>query len=97
VSDILVLQVVVIACGTSAFVASLWFLRRYLELRQERSLRPPAPDLVRLERIEQVVEVTAVEVERLAEANRFLAKLLAERTTPIGPAAKPPERVITPH
>ena len=96
-SDIVLLQVVVLTCGTSAFVASLWFLRRFLELRHERSLRTTPPDSVRLERIEQVVEVTAIEVERLAEANRYLAKLLADRNTTIGSAGKPPERVITPH
>lgn len=34
----------------------------------------------RLARIEQTVEATAVEVERIAEAQRFAAKLLAEQT-----------------
>lgn len=43
---------------------------------------PPAssPDVIaRLERIEQAVEAVAVEVERIAEAQRFSAKLLAEQ------------------
>lgn len=43
---------------------------------------PPSssPDVVaRLERIEQSVEAVAVEVERIAEAQRFSAKLLAEQ------------------
>ena len=35
----------------------------------------------RLERIEQAVETTAVEIERLAESNRFLTKRLAEKST----------------
>ncbi len=97
-SDIFALQAVLLVCGTTAFVASLRFLRRYLELRHERALRLPPADLSeRLERIEQTVESTAVEVERVAEANRFVAKLLAERGTPIGSLVKPPERVITPH
>jgi hypothetical protein len=40
----------------------------------------PSPDLVaRLERIEQGVEAVAVEVERIAEAQRFSAKLAAEQ------------------
>ena len=39
----------------------------------------PSPDVVaRLERIEQAVEAVAVEVERIAEAQRFSAKLAAE-------------------
>ena len=41
---------------------------------------PPSPELVaRLERIEQAVEAVAVEVERIAEAQRFSAKLMAEQ------------------
>lgn len=40
----------------------------------------PSPDVVaRLERIEQAVEAVAVEVERIAEAQRFSAKLAAEQ------------------
>jgi hypothetical protein len=42
------------------------------------------------------VEATAVEVERIAEANRFVAKLLVDRAGPL-PAMSKPERVITPH
>jgi hypothetical protein len=98
VSDILVIQVVVLACGTTAFVASLRVLRRFLELRHERWLRTPAIEVLdRLENIEHTVESTAIEVERLAEANRFMAKLLAERSAPSVPLPKTPERVITPH
>lgn len=33
----------------------------------------------RLERIEQAVEAVAIEVERVAEAQRFAAKLMAEQ------------------
>jgi hypothetical protein len=43
---------------------------------------PPqaSPEVVaRLERIEQAVETVAVEVERIAEAQRFSAKLIAEQ------------------
>ena len=54
----------------------------------ENNPLPPKPsprDLARearrLERIEQAVETTAVEVERLAESNRFLTKLLAEKSS----------------
>jgi hypothetical protein len=98
VSDILVIQVVVLACGTTAFVASLRFLRHVLELRHERVLRAPAVEVLdRLESIEHTVESTAIEVERLAEANRFMAKLLSERSAPSVPLPKTPERVITPH
>ena len=43
--------------------------------------RPPAPQLddQRLEQLQQSVDAIAVEVERIAEAQRFSAKLLVER------------------
>ena len=58
-------------------------LIRALTRRWERSaqLPPPAsPEITtRLERIEQAVEAVAIEVERIAEAQRFSAKLMAEQ------------------
>jgi hypothetical protein len=95
--EMLAFQAVSIVCATAVFIASLRFLQGYLELRRRRAVTPPAdPILERLERIEIAVDATAVEVERISEANRFLAKLLADRA---GAAALPsrPERVITPH
>ena len=50
-----------------------------------------------LSRIEQAVETTAIEVERIAEAQRFTSKLLAERGTAEPRPANAPHRVITPH
>jgi acyl dehydratase len=48
----------------------------------------------RLARLENSVDATAVEVERISEAQRFTAKVLAERTN----APKLPERKsVTPH
>jgi len=95
--EIMPLQIVALLCGTIVFVATLGFVRRYLELRQERRALAPADELAtRLERIEHTVESTAIEVERISEANRFLAKLLADRASAPNPAAAPP-RVITPH
>ena len=56
---------------------------RAITRRWERGAPPlpqTAPDVIaRLERIEQAVEAVAVEVERIAEAQRFSAKLLAEQ------------------
>jgi hypothetical protein len=96
-SEILAFQAILFVCGTTAFVASLRFLRRFLELKQERSLRAPADGLMeRLDRIEAGIDATALEVERMAEANRFMAKLLADRSE-VGRPLNKPERVITPH
>ena len=96
-SEATFLAAISLVCGTVVLIGGFRFFRRYLELKHER----PAPTAidglgVRLDRIELIIESTAVEVERISEANRFMAKLLAERA---GPAALPksPERVITPH
>ena len=95
-SEMVAFQAIVLVCGTTAFVASLRFLRRWLELRQERLLREPPDGLgERLDRIDAVVEATAVEVERISEANRFMAKVLAAGTDP--GRATTPKRILTPH
>jgi len=95
--DFLAFQAITIVCATAAFVASLRFVRQYLESRNDRRIAAPPPAQTdRLERIEMIVEATAIEVERISEANRFLAKLLAERTGSPTPPIRP-ERVITPH
>ena len=77
---------------------------RYLEIRKQNNPAIASAEMhemqERLARIEAVVETTAIEVERIAEANRFMSKLLAERTVttaPILARVNQPERVITPH
>ncbi|HEX6060256.1 MAG TPA: hypothetical protein VFZ11_14700 [Gemmatimonadaceae bacterium] len=63
----------------------------------------PAADDARLERLEIAVETIAVEVERISEAQRFTAGLLAERLPARGerggelPAASAAKRTNTPH
>lgn len=53
----------------------------------------------RLARVEQAVEAIAIEMERVGEGQRFLTKILAERTPQAlaesSAAARPP--TITPH
>lgn len=62
----------------------------------ERRHNPPPPaalpaDLgARLDRIEQTVESIAVEIERVAEAQRFLTKLQTERPAIGAPPPQPP-------
>src|SRR6478752_3642371 len=50
----------------------------------------------RLARIEQAVDATAVEVERISEAQRFTTKLLVEKGHQ-NPAESSRAKVITPH
>lgn len=68
-------SVVVIALGIPIIRA---FTRRW---ERGPQLPPTAsPDVTaRLERIEQAVEAVAIEVERIAEAQRFSAKLMADQ------------------
>jgi len=54
------------------------YLRR---MRRKDSYVPAAPyDEDRLARIEQAVDAIAIEVERIAESQRFLTRLQTERT-----------------
>jgi hypothetical protein len=85
-----------------AFMTTARFVLRVVELRHERLRQTPPETFTalsqRLDRIENAVETTALEVERIAEANRFMAKLLAERSSaPPSTAPAKSERVITPH
>ena len=95
--------------GLAAVLVGLALVARvsvaaWLRVKQfERDAPPPlaaprweAADLAaRLARIEQGVEATAIEVERLAEGQRYAARLLAE---PRAAASAPePARAITPH
>jgi hypothetical protein len=57
-----------------------------------------ATDLAaRLTRIEQAVETTAVEIERLAEGQRYATRLLTEPRAAAPASSREPARVITPH
>jgi hypothetical protein len=86
---------------TAAGFAAAWMRARERAIRAELSRpRLPAEVEARLEHLQQTVEAIAVEVERVAEAQRFSAKLLAERSPNVpGPAERAggAGRVITPH
>jgi hypothetical protein len=96
-SETVFFQALLLVSGTVVVLASLRFYRRVLELKHERRI-PIAVDGLqqRLERIELAVDATAVEVERISEANRYMAKLLADRAGAMNLVGRP-ERLITPH
>ena len=92
-----------------AFFASLLFLFSSMVLFAtyriiirwlDRKRVAPSTDLHALEdrltRIEQIVESTAIEVERVAEGQRFTTKVLVERSGEL-PQPRSAGRVITPH
>jgi len=96
-SEAVFIGALALVCGTVLVLASLFFYRRVLELKHERRNSFAVDELQdRLHRIELAVDSTAIEIERISEANRFMTKLLAERAGVMSPVAKP-ERVITPH
>ena len=70
-----------IMCGSAVLITAMLLISRHISLRRLSSQAlPNAEVLARLERIEQTVETTAIEVERLAESSRFVTKLLADKT-----------------
>lgn len=68
------LMIIVLAIGVPLIRA----LGRRWE-RQDLQPRTPADLSDRLTRMEQAIDAVAVEVERIAEGQRFTTKLLAER------------------
>lgn len=75
-------ELALIALVTGAGVVTLWGVTRWINSRTSR----PLPDTqrtsindARMERLETAIDAIAVEVERIAESQRFTAKLMAER------------------
>ena len=92
--QVFVLTIVVIVAVTAviSIVARSWLAAR--RDTAARMLRE-APSDDRLARLEQAVDAIAIEVERMSEGQRFVAKLLAERKE-ADLVRRPPERVKTP-
>ena len=90
-------QMVVALVGTVSWaivmiVLGLPFVRawaRRMERRNEQGLPSDVSD--RLARIEAAVDSIAIEVERISESQRFLAKLQADRA-PLASGGTPSER-----
>ena len=67
-------------------------------LRRPRAPMTLPPELVeRLDRIERAVDVTALEVERIGEGQRFLTRALGDRALAEPPRPEGSGRVVTPH
>ena len=72
-------QVAVIIVSMVGSLAIIGVAAAYALRPLKRASRIPQPSDERLEHLQQSVDAIAVEVERIAEAQRFSAKLLAER------------------
>jgi hypothetical protein len=93
---VMIVATVAVAAVSLTSIAKVW--RKRIEKRPATTM----PDAIeeRLARIENAVDVIAVEVERISEAQRFSARLDAERETRrvANPATPGREgRVVTPH
>ena len=78
VANFAVVAAIIVAMVGSLAPITVWFVRS-LNPKRTRELPSPLYEQ-RLDQLQQSVDAIAVEVERIAEAQRFSAKLLAERT-----------------
>ncbi len=91
-SDVVFLiPITAIVCGTIASVAKARAKAQQREL--DMGYAGSAAMEARLARIEQAVDAIAVEVERVAEGQRFTTSLLADRVPGVG---RSPEPVLRP-
>ena len=80
-----------------------WSAKRELEIRRELGYTPFARQGADTNRLEQAVDAMAIEIERITEGQRFMTRLLAERTAAERaprertPLAGSEPRIITPH
>jgi hypothetical protein len=85
------------------FAISGWMLKTWLSHKENmKGLSMTKQGLEssdqRLARVEQAVESIAIEIERVSEGQRYVTKLLNERTQPLlGEVAVPARGVDTPH
>lgn len=95
VFSLLVLASGVFAASTLGFAVA-WVRARERAIRAEQRA-PPAPDGgdARVDRMEHAVESIAGEVEQMAEGQRFVSRLLAERVGQERDAGARPARVTT--
>jgi hypothetical protein len=94
--DWLPMMGVLMLAGTTAMsIAGAYALGR----SRRREIAPPkdSAERDRLERLEHLIEVMAVEVERIGEGQRFLVKVMTEKQLTGGDRPRMPERVVTPH
>jgi hypothetical protein len=72
-------SVIIVALAGSLTAVTIGLVRG-LSQKKPKSLESSGAQNLQLEQLQQSVDAIAVEVERIAEAQRFSAKLLAERS-----------------
>ena len=97
-----IVDVLIVGCGTLAMssvgLLVAWLRTRERAIRAETALNYQRPDgRQRDDRIEATVDAMALELERIGEGQRFVARVLSERSTPEQARMSAPPRSITPH
>ena len=86
-----------VSAWLGAFIGARRAARRTMLEALAARQRPDGLNEERLNQLVEAVDAIALEVERISEAQRFTARLLAERQAPSGPPARRDPGVITPH
>ncbi len=84
--------------GVGCLVAFTRVVTAFFNRKRPTSAAPDMSGLeARLSRIEQIVESTAIEVERVTESQRFMVNVFSQRSAEPAPLPRPGARVTTPH
>ena len=82
----------VIGMFTAGMIGLAWVTKVAFSSRRPKTPLAPGVDEARFSRLENAVETIAIEVERIAESQRFAAKLLAGRENERAAAPLPEPR-----
>jgi hypothetical protein len=96
VFSLLVVTSGVLAVSTVGFAVA-WLRARERAIRAEPHVGQPRDGDARMERLEHAMESMAVEVERMAEGQQFVSRLLARRADREPDASVRSPYVATPH
>jgi hypothetical protein len=68
-------------CSVPVLITAMVLISRHIAQRRMAAGVAETADIIRrLERIEQSLESSAVEIERIAESGRYMSRLLAEKS-----------------
>jgi hypothetical protein len=80
VANFAVVALIIVGMVASLSAITVWLVREVQKKAPARELPNAFQFEQRFDQLQQSVDAIAVEVERIAEAQRFSAKLLAERS-----------------
>jgi sensor domain CHASE-containing protein len=81
VTETVFLSAFAMVCSVPVVITALVVGSRYAtQRRATASALEQAELLRRLERLQEAVDTSAIEIERLSEANRYVARFLTEKT-----------------